>query len=177
MNNDNNADIAYLITYINYSYIINKKGTIKKIKLNNFILDELAEYIINNSSSKKFECVEDIENFWNRYNGYLVWEAYCVENGSWINIKPSNEEILDKILQIIRTNSYVNLEEINMNDFSQILNDHESMSIKTDNCSKSVDESDSKSIDESDYNIIYLEPDWQQIGNYEMANSLETISN
>lgn len=160
MDEDN---VAYLITCINYSYVINTKGTIKKSKLNDFILDELGEYIINNSSSKKFESVEDVEHFWNRYDGYLVWEAYCVENASWVNIKPTNEEILNKILKMIRTNSYIDLEEINMNDFSQILHDDsESMSITSY---------------ESNFDSVYLEPNWQKIGDYEMNNSLESISN
>lgn len=49
------SEVAYLITYISYDYIVNQKGTIEETKLEKYILDEICEYIINNSSSKKFE--------------------------------------------------------------------------------------------------------------------------
>lgn len=145
------SDVAYLITYISYSYVINKKGTIKESELDEFILDELCEYIINNSSSKKFESVDDIEHFWNKYNGFLVWEAYCVRGATWINIKPSNEQILDKILSIIRTNSYVNMEEINV--IENI--DDDPIEINMSNFS-------------NNFEVVNLEPIWEKIGDYEM---------
>lgn len=158
------SDVAYLITYISYSYIVNKKGTIKENDLEQFILDELGEYIINNSASKKFETIDDIENFWNKYNKYLVWEAYCVKDSSWINVKPSNEKILDKILSIIRTNSFVDLEQINISKYSDISSD--SIQLTQIENKSSILSSNYENI--SSLNIVDLEPNWEQIGNYEM---------
>lgn len=86
--------IAYLITHISYNCVYNNKGTIDEPSLKQFILDEVSEYIINNSCSTKFESIDDVIKFWERYGGYNVWEAYCVKDNNWINIKPSDEEIL-----------------------------------------------------------------------------------
>ena len=95
--------IAYLITYISYNCIYNDKGTIDESLLEQFLLDEVSEYIINNSCSTKFELVDDIKKFWERYGGYNVWEAYCVKDNNWINVKPSNENILFNIYEMTRT--------------------------------------------------------------------------
>jgi hypothetical protein len=95
--------IAYLITYISYNCIYNDKGTIDESLLEQFLLDEVSEYIINNSCSTKFELVDDIKKFWERYGGYNVWEAYCVKDNNWINVKPSNENILFNIYEMTRS--------------------------------------------------------------------------
>ena len=89
--------IPYLITYISYNCVHNFRGIISEDLLDKFILDNISEYIINNSFSTKFETVVDIVNFWERYGGYNVWEAYCVKNDNWMNIKPSDELILENV--------------------------------------------------------------------------------
>ena len=92
--------VAYLITYISYSCVYNSKGTIDESLLEQFLLDEVSEYIINNSCSTKFELIDDIKKFWERYGEYNVWEAYCVKNNNWINMKPTNEDILLNIYEM-----------------------------------------------------------------------------
>jgi hypothetical protein len=95
--------VAYLITYISYNCVYNTKGTIDELLLEQFLLDEVSEYIINNSCSTKFEFVDDVKKFWERYGGYNVWEAYCVKDNNWINMKPSNEDILLNIYEMTRS--------------------------------------------------------------------------
>ena len=95
--------IAYLITYISYSCVYNNRGTIDESLLEQFLLDEISEYIINNSCSTKFELIDDVKKFWEKYKEYNVWEAYCVKNNNWINVKPSNEDILLNIYEMTRS--------------------------------------------------------------------------
>lgn len=102
--------VAYLITYISYSCVYNYKGTINEELLEQFLLDEICEYIINNSCSTKFVLIDDVKKFWERYGGYNVWEAYCVKNNNWINVKPKDEDILLNINEM--TKSYESFEEI-----------------------------------------------------------------
>lgn len=102
--------VAYLITYISYSCVYNYKGTIDEELLEQFLLDEICEYIINNSCSTKFVLIDDVKKFWERYGGYNVWEAYCVKNNNWINVKPKDEDILLNINEM--TKSYESFEEI-----------------------------------------------------------------
>lgn len=112
--------IAYLITYISFNCVYNNKGTIDESLLEKFILDEVSEYIINNSCSTKFELVSDVINFWKRYGDYNVWDAYCIKNNEWINIKPSNENILMNIYDM--TKSIEILEEDELSESLEILN-------------------------------------------------------
>ncbi len=105
--------VAYLITYISYSCVHNNKGTIDENLLEQFILDKVSEYIINNSFSTKFELIDDIIKFWERYGEYNVWEAYCIKDNIWINMKPSNEDILLNIYEM--TQSVEMLEESVLN--------------------------------------------------------------
>ena len=102
--------VAYLITYISYSCVYNYKGTIDEELLEQFLLDEICEYIINNSCSTKFVLIDDVKKFWERYGGCNVWEAYCVKNNNWINMKPKDEDILLNINEM--TKSYESFEEI-----------------------------------------------------------------
>lgn len=95
--------VAYLITCISYNCVYNNKGTIDESSLEQFLLDEVSEYIINNSCSTKFELVDDVKKFWERYGEYNVWEAYCVKDNNWINMKPSNESILLNIYEMTRS--------------------------------------------------------------------------
>jgi hypothetical protein len=95
--------VAYLITYISYSCVYNSKGTIDESLLEQFLLDEVSEYIINNSCSSKFELIDDVKKFWEKYGEYNVWEAYCVKDNNWINMKPSNEDILLNIYEMTRS--------------------------------------------------------------------------
>jgi len=97
--------VAFLIVYISYNCVHTKKDTIEENELYQFMIDELTEYIINNSCSKKFNSICDIENFWKKYDDYLVWEAHYVKNDEWINIKPTNEDILLNIQNL--SNSFI----------------------------------------------------------------------
>lgn len=152
------TEVAYLITYISYSYIINKKGSIEESELENFILDEVSDYIINNSASKKFESSDDVKKFWKKYGDYLVWEASYVKNNKWINIKLDDGKILDKILGLIRTNSYVNLEEIDLSEIDLDKNTFDEIDLG---------ETEFKEINSD------IEPNWEKIAYYEMNNSTE----
>lgn len=102
--------VAYLITYISYSCIYNHRGIINEELLEQYLLNEVSEYIINNSCSTKFEFIDDIKKFWERYGGYNVWEAYCVKNNDWINVTPKDEDILLNINEM--TKSFEIFEEI-----------------------------------------------------------------
>ena len=102
--------VAYLITYISYSCIYNHKGIINEELLEQYLLNEVSEYIINNSCSTKFEFIDDVKKFWERYGGYNVWEAYCVKNDNWINVTPKDEDILLNINEM--TKSFETFEEI-----------------------------------------------------------------
>ena len=110
--------VAYLITYISYSCVYNYKGTIDELLLEQFLLDEVSEYIINNSCSTKFETIDDLKKFWNRYQGYNVWEAYYIKNNDWINATPTDEDILFNIYEM--TKSTETIEE----PFEEILKDN-----------------------------------------------------
>jgi hypothetical protein len=109
--------VAYLITSISYNYVYNLKGTIDEDELHQFMLNEVSEYIINNSCSVKFETIDDVHNFWNKYNGYSVWDAYYVKNDVWINAKPLDENIL-KSIQNLMQNSSVDVKD----EFDECIN-------------------------------------------------------
>jgi len=102
--------VAYLITYISYSCVYNDRGVIEESLLKQFLLDEVSEYIINNSCSTKFEMIDDVVKFWKRYYGHNVWEAYYVKNNEWIRATPCNEDILLNIYEM--TKSTETFEEI-----------------------------------------------------------------
>lgn len=153
--------VAYLITYISFSYVCNNKGTIDESLLEQFILDEVSEFIINNSCSTKFELVDDIIKFWERYGGYNVWEAYYVKDNNWINIKPSNEAILLNIYDMTRS-----LEILEENEVSKSLDE----TLEIVNISQTLSE-----IKEED--VIFkeedIEIDWNKILNQEQEQEQE----
>jgi hypothetical protein len=153
--------VAYLITYISFSYVCNNKGTIDESLLEQFILDEVSEFIINNSCSTKFELVDDIIKFWERYGGYNVWEAYYVKDNNWINIKPSNEAILLNIYDMTRS-----LEILEENEVSKSLDG----TLEIVNISQTLSE-----IKEED--VIFkeedIEIDWNKILNQEQEQEQE----
>lgn len=95
--------VAYLITYISFNYIYNNRGTIDETLIKSFLLDEVSEYIINNSSSVKFNNIKDVKNFWEKYGKYNVWDAYYVKNNNWIHAKPSDEDILLNIQEMTKS--------------------------------------------------------------------------
>lgn len=145
--------VAYLITYISFNCVYNTRGTIDENLLKNFLLDEVSEYIINNSCSTKFEIVDDVKKFWERYGGYNVWEAYCVKNNDWMNVKPTDEEILLNIYEMIKSTETFEeiLEEMFEESLEDIIlekkiNDKNKINYNQNN---QIDE-----IDESNYNII-----------------------
>jgi len=47
--------------------------------------------------------IDDVKKFWEKYGEYNVWEAYCVKDNNWINMKPSNEDILLNIYEMTRS--------------------------------------------------------------------------
>ena len=153
--------VAYLITYISFSYVCNNKGIIDESLLEQFILDEVSEFIINNSCSTKFELVDDIIKFWERYGGYNVWEAYYVKDNNWINIKPSNEAILLNIYDMTRS-----LEILEENEVSKSLDE----TLEIVNISQTLSE-----IKEED--VIFkeedIEIDWNKILNQEQEQEQE----
>lgn len=164
--------IPYLITYISYSCVYNNKGTIDESLLEQFLLDEVSEYIINNSCSTKFESIYDVKKFWERYKGYNVWEAYCVKNNDWINITPSNEDILLNIYEMTR--SFEMLEDdvlekniLNLEDLKENLEDSEEnleiINIDDFHSSETNDSSDlfGENI-EIDWNTIYIQEQEEQ---------------
>ena len=111
----NENRVAYLITYISYSCIFNIKGTIEEHKLKDFLLTDLSEYIINNSSIK-FNTVNDVENFWKKYDDFNVWSASYVKNNDCITATLSNEEIFIKIRELSFSLESIDL-EMNKNDY------------------------------------------------------------
>lgn len=150
--------VAYLITYISYNCVYNNRGTIDESLLEQFILDEVSEYIINNSCSTKFELVDDVIKFWERYGGYNVWDAHCVKNNEWINIKPSNEEILLNIYEMTRS--------------VEILEETKELELEKNELSKSLDKTLeiinisgtlSKTTEENIFGEEDVEIDWNKI--------------
>lgn len=156
--------IAYLITYISYNCVYNNRGTIEETLLEQFILDEVSEYIINNSCSTKFEHIDDVIKFWSRYGGYNVWDAYCVKNNNWINIKPTNEDILlniydmTKSIEILEENKLSN----SLDDTLEILNISEISQSSSLSLTLSMSEMSIEKIFEEDVEI-----DWNKILNQE----------
>lgn len=170
--------VAFLIIYISYNCIHTHKGIINENDIHQYMLNELSEYIINNSYSKKFEVVEDIEKFWKKYDNYPVWEASYVKNDEWINIKPSNEDILSNIQKL--SSSFIH----DCNDNSSILNNENSESsiftFSDESNSTFFNISDdeqyissaSSSITNSSICKESLEINWESISNQEMENLL-----
>jgi hypothetical protein len=126
--------VAYLITSISYNYIHNLKGTIEEDELYQFMLNEVSEYIINNSRSLKFETVEDVHNFWNKYDGYYVWDAYYVKNDDWINIKPLDENILTSIQNLMQYSSINVKDEFNERNSIKLLDKNKNIDMKENIC-------------------------------------------
>lgn len=159
--------VAYLITYISYSYVYNDRGTIDEELLNKFLLDEVCEYIINNSCSTKFELIDDVKKFWKRYGGYNVWEAYCVKNNEWINVKPSDEDILLNIYEM--TKSFGNFEE----SLGEII--PEISKIEKDEIEKDDIDEDIVDIATSNDSLFGedIEIDWNTISNQEQERQEE----
>ena len=153
--------VAYLITYISFSYVCNNKGTIDESLLEQFILDEVSEFIINNSCSTKFELVDDIIKFWERYGGYNVWEAYYVKDNNWINIKPSNEAILLNIYDMTRS-----LEILEENEVSKSLDE----TLEIVNISQTLSEIKEEDVILKEEDI---EIDWNKILNQEQEQEQE----
>ena len=126
--------VAYLITSISYNYIHNLRGTIEEDELYQFMLNEVSEYIINNSHSVKFETVEDVHNFWKKYDGYSVWDAYYVKNNDWINIKPLDENILTRIQNLTQYSSIDVEDEFNEYNSIELLNENKNIDVKENIC-------------------------------------------
>lgn len=148
--------VAYLITYISYNCVYNNRGTIDETLLEQFILDEVSEYIINNSCSTKFELVDDVIKFWERYGGYNVWDAHCVKNDEWINIKPSNEDILLNIYDMTRSVEILEeTEELEKNELSKSLD----KTLEIINISGTL----SKTTEENIFEEEGIEIDWNKI--------------
>ena len=126
--------VAYLITSISYNYINNLRGTIEEDELYQFMLNEVSEYIINNSHSVKFETVEDVHNFWKKYDGYPVWDAYYVKNNDWINIKPLDENILTRIQNLTQYSSIDVEDEFNEYNSIELLNENKNIDVKENIC-------------------------------------------
>lgn len=171
--------VAYLITCISYSCIYNYKGTIEEELLDKFLLDEVSEYIINNSCSTKFEFVSDVSKFWERYGGYNVWEAYCVKNNNWINVKPSDEDILLNIYEMTKSfetfdeNIYENINENFDESLEEII-----LEISENNISKiNISEIDEDIIDvTTSSDSLFgedIEIDWNTISNQEQERQQE----
>ena len=172
--------VAYLITYISYNCVNNNKGMIDESLLKEFILNEVSEYIINNSFSTKFELIDDIIKFWERYRGYNVWDAYYVKDNIWINIKPSDEDILLNIYEM--TKSIEMLEKSEFKEDENILYLEESClseTLEIVNISQTIDDlseiSNSSNLFEENIiideaNEIYwntIEIDWNTISHQE----------
>lgn len=167
------SKIAYLITYISYSYVYNDRGTIEETLLKQFILDEVSEYIINNSCSTKFEVVDDVVQFWKRYGGYNVWDAYCIKNNEWVNIKPSNEDILLNIYDMTKSIETFD-EECDFDEEIDLVENEFKENIKTN-----TDEISTNSSDLFDENIICEEDikiDWNTISNHEQETQEQNIN-
>ena len=168
--------IPYLITYISYSCVYNNRGTIDESLLEKFLLDEVSEYIINNSCSTKFETIYDVKKFWERYKGYNVWEAYCVKNNNWINMTPSNEDVLLNICEMtcsfeilednISVKNILNLEEDLEENLEDLEENLEIINIDDFYSSKTTDSSDlfGENI-EIDWNTIYIQEQEEQNNN------------
>lgn len=169
--------VAFLIIYISYNCVHTKKDTIEENEIYQFMINELTEYIINNSCSKKFQVVEDIKKFWKKYGEHLVWEAHYVKNNEWINIKPTDEDILSNIQNL--SNSFID------DDYETIISNENDSTIFT----ISDDESDSTifTISDNQNEIQYvssvsssisdvssyeelIEINWSSISNQEMEN-------
>jgi hypothetical protein len=153
--------VAYLITYVSYNCIFNLRGTKSELELKDFFLSELSEYIINNSSTK-FNVIEDVEQFWLKYDGYLVWKSSYVKNNEWIDIVQTNEDILARIKELSMSVESIDLEKNNYDYIEKTQsNEEEQTNEDTDECSE-----DKQSNEDIDIDI-----DWEQICKQEILNS------
>lgn len=161
--------VAYLITYISYNCVYNNKGIIDELLLEQFLLNEVCEYIMNNSCSTKFELIDDVRKFWERYGGYNVWEAYCVKDNNWINMKPSNEDILFNIYEMTQSTeifeNYISKEILEKNIFN-LGKLEEKMEEKMEENLEIVDIDDYYSSETNDSSDLFgenIEIDWNTI--------------
>ena len=82
----------------------------------------------------KFETVEDVHNFWKKYDGYSVWDAYYVKNNDWINIKPLDENILTRIQNLTQYSSIDVEDEFNEYNSIELLNENKNIDVKENIC-------------------------------------------
>lgn len=100
--------IHYIImeAYPDYKrpHILHKFGKIEKNKFDDFLLNELVEFVYDRIDIANLENIQDIENFWlhfydDEYMDNSPWDAVILENGEWKNKCPSNKKLLEALIK------------------------------------------------------------------------------
>lgn len=113
--------IPFVISEANPDYkrpfLLQQFGTCNKSDVPSYFINKVAEFIFDRSVPDAINNLEGIQEFWNQYYSdcYMdnpPWEATIFMDGTWFNVTPTNEEILEAIKKLILLEkNYVKQEE------------------------------------------------------------------
>jgi len=88
-------------------------GTCYESDIPSYFINRVAEFIFERNENDAINTVEGIRFFWEQYYdehyiGNPPWEATIFIDNQWVNITPTNEEILKRIKQLIIMESQYN---------------------------------------------------------------------
>jgi hypothetical protein len=86
--------------------VIQQFGTCYKSEISDYFINKASEFIFERSDLDAVNDLEGIEDFWKQYySEYYIdnppWEANAFIDNKWVNITPTNEEILERIQKLI----------------------------------------------------------------------------
>jgi hypothetical protein len=86
--------------------IVQQFGTCYKSEIPYYFVNKVAEFIFERSDPDAVNDIEGIEYFWKQYySDYYIdnppWEANAFIDNKWVNITPTDEEILERIQKLI----------------------------------------------------------------------------
>ena len=86
--------------------VIQQFGTCYKSEIPDYFVNKVAEFIFERSVPDAINDLEGIEDFWKQYySEYYIdnppWDANAFIDNKWVNITPTDEEILERIQKLI----------------------------------------------------------------------------
>lgn len=86
--------------------VIQHFGTCYKSEITDYFIHKAAEFIFERSDNDAINDLEGIQDFWKQYySEYYIdnppWEANAFIDNKWVNIMPTDEEILERIKILI----------------------------------------------------------------------------
>jgi hypothetical protein len=86
--------------------VVQQFGTCYKSEIPDYFINKVADFIFERSDSDAINNLEGIKDFWQQYySEYYIdnppWEANAFIDNKWVNITPTDEEILERIQKLI----------------------------------------------------------------------------